>query len=558
MSLTDLDGKLAAAFAAAGLPGEGVRAVPATLEGFDLQCNGVMAAAKRAGQKPQEAAEAVAQHLRADGAFETVEVTGPGFLNLRIADTTISAMATAMMGARLVPIVPESERETIYLDFGGPNVAKPLHVGHLRSLVIGESIRRILRDIGHSVISDIHLGDWGLQMGMLVAHVEEAHPGVSPDDLPLTAADLERLYPEAAAACRDDPGRMERARQATVRLQAGEPYARAVWARLRAISLADQMRDIASLGAHFDLLLGESDADPHIPRLLDELRGMGLLVESEGAEVIEIAQPGDKKPMPPLLVRKSDGAALYATTDLATLDLRTRMDADRVVYVVDQRQSLHFEQVFRAARRMGMEARLDHVGFGTVNGPDSKPFKTREGGVARLSTLLDEAIAVAASRLSSDDPKLARTIGIGAVKFADLSSHRLTGYVFDPARFVSFEGRTGPYIQYAAVRSRGILRKSAEIGDAIRVGTPEERALALECLRFPARVQAAADGYAPNEIADYLFGLAQAFSRFYTENPVLNAEDPEVRKARMVLCLLTARILDRGLFLLGIDVPERM
>ncbi len=570
-SLTRLvDDLLADAFTACGLPTGTARAARATRpELADLQCNGAMALAKALGRNPRDIAAELAARLRDRPELAEVSVAGSGFLNLRLSDGFLSGCATSQAGSHALGIV-QLPPDTVMLDFGGPNVAKPLHVGHLRALLIGESLRRILDAQGVRTISDIHLGDWGLQMGMLISEIRGRWPGLSPDALPpLGMDDLQRLYPEAAAACRADPARMEEARAATAALQSGEPGAHALWRSLREVSLTAQRRDIELLGAHFDLLLGESDVQALIPPMIADLRARGVAVESEGALVVEVAEPDEARPMPPLLLAKSDGAALYATTDLATIVARRRdQDPSRILYVVDQRQALHFEQVFRAARKGGLSGGIElvHVGFGTVNGPDGKPYRTRDGGVAQLSDLLGEAVEKARERLADTDPaldreQLARLVGLAAVKFADLSSFRTSGYVFDAERLVSFEGRTGPYVQYACVRIGSILARAEAQGarpGPIYAAAAAERALVLECARLPDVVASASRNLAPNEIADYVFSLAQAFSRFYTDCPVLAAATDAGRASRLALCGLAQAVLAKGLWLLGIDVPERM
>ncbi len=588
---------LEAAFRACGLPTEGARAVRATRpELGDMQCNGAMPLAKILKRQPREIALEVAAKLGESGAFDAVEVAGVGFINLRLSAAMLARYAQFQLADADAGIVRETPQR-VMLDFGGPNVAKPLHVGHLRSLVIGESLRRILAAQGHETIADVHLGDWGLQMGMLIAEIRRSHPDLpnaADGTLALGMQDLQRLYPQAAAACKADPERMAEARELTSALQAGDPACLAMWRALRAISLQAQMRDVAALDVHFDLLLGESDVQPLIAGMIADLRARGVAVESEGAIVVEVADENDAQPMPPLLLAKSDGAALYATTDLATILERMQTYAPaRIIYVVDQRQALHFEQVFRAARRAGFVpgVELVHAGFGTVNGPDGKPYKTREGGVAQLADLLSGAIEKAHERLgeigatgraagadgaaaaalpeaapgaapeAGERDALARLVGIAAVKFADLSSYRTSGYIFDAERMVSFEGRTGPYIQYACVRIGSMLARAAAEGAAVGAITPQaaaERALLLECARFHEVVASAAHNLAPNEIADYLFGLAQTFSRFYGECPVLKAESEALRASRLAISALARRVLAQGLYLLGIAVPERM
>lgn len=580
-----IDAILRDAFQVLHLPVSHARAAPCSRpELADFQCNGAMPAAKATGRLPREIAETVAEHLGTHAAFAEVSVAGPGFINMRLAPSLLAEVAAELLSDTHQGIEDAGQGRLAVIDFGGPNVAKPLHVGHLRSLVIGESLRRLLHAQGWRVMADAHLGDWGLQMGMLTSTLRLRAPhlpwfiagfgGPWPDTAPVTLSELERLYPQAASACRDDPERMAQARADTAALQAGDPGLLALWRSLRTLSLHAQQSDFASLGVHFDLLLGESDAQSIIPAMIEDLRTRGVARESDGALVIDVARPDDRHDVPPLLLSKQDGAALYATTDLATLMSRIQqMQAARVIYVVDQRQALHFEQVFRAAEKAGLShgVQLQHVGFGTVNGPDGKPYKTRQGGVARLVDLLDEATAKAAERITqsghgagfSEEEKhqLARKVGVAAVKFADLSGDRRSGYVFDPDRLVSFEGRTGPYLQYACVRIQSIQRKAKEQG--VHMGLPmpaarTERELLLACLAFPDTVAEAVQQLQPGVLAEYAFELAQRFSRFYAECPVLAAERAEQRETRLAICQLTGLLLARSLDLLGIDVPGRM
>lgn len=580
-----VDTILRVAFAALNLPPEFARAVVSSRPDLaDLQCNGAMPAAKSVGGNPRATAENVKNLISHRSEFADVSVAGPGFLNIRLSAEFLAQAAAAMAQEEHLGITDEGGGRLAIIDFGGPNVAKPLHVGHLRSLVIGESLRRILTAQGWRVIADAHLGDWGLQMGMLTSEIRRRLPsgpwfnagysGPWPATAPVTVDELDLLYPEAAAACAADPGRMAAARADTAALQAGHVGLTALWKVLRALSLEAQDQDFASLGVRFDLLNGESDVQSLIGPLVEDLTARGLAVEDDGAVVLPIAEAADRKDMPPLLLAKRDGAALYATTDLATLaDRVRRLGAERVLYVVDQRQALHFEQVFRAARKAGLsgDAELRHVGFGTVNGPDGKPYKTRQGGVARLADLIDEAVAKADLRVAETGygagleeaarRDLARKVGIAAVKFADLAGDRLSGYVFDPERLVSFEGRTGPYLQYACVRIRSIIAKAAERGEEAGAFAPVARVemdLLLACLGFPAAVAEAARQMQPGVLAEYAFTLAQAFSRFYAECPVLGAEHASERASRLTMCRLAGRVLERSLTLLGIEVPDRM
>lgn len=565
-----VDEMLANAFSACGLPTETARATRSTLpELADLQCNGAMPLAKSLKRNPRELAAEIAEKLKDQPAFKEVSVAGPGFLNLRLSDEFLSQCAAAQAASPDLGIV-QLPADTVVLDYGGPNVAKPLHVGHLRALVIGESLRRINAAQGLHTVSDIHLGDWGLQMGQLISEIRLRWPDLGPGETPdLTMDDLQRLYPEAAAACKADPARMELARAATAALQAGDPDATAIWQKLRDISLTAQRVDIDLLDTHFDLFLGESDVQPLIPGMIADMRAKGVAVESEGALIVDVATPGDNKPMPPLLLQKRDGAALYATTDLATIVARVRdQDPKRIVYVVDQRQELHFRQVFKAAERgdLAPGVELIHAGFGTVNGADGKPYKTRDGGVALLKDLIGEAIEKAGERLVNEDPtldriELAKLVGVAALKFADLSSYRISGYIYDADRMVSFEGKTGPYVQYACVRIGSILANAEAKGYAagtLQVAAAAERALVLDCARLPEVVASAGRNNAPNEVADYVFSVAQAFSRFYTDCPVLAADTEAERASRLALCGLARAVLAKGLWLLGIAVPERM
>ena len=573
------------AFAAEGLPAElGVVKPSDRPDLAQFQCNGALPAAKQAKTNPRALATKIVERLKTNPIFAKVEIAGPGFINLDLTDDALAARAdTVSKDVRLG--APETGTgKTMVIDYGGPNVAKPMHVGHLRSAIIGDSLKRLFRANGWTVIGDVHLGDWGLQMGQLISEVElrglapiyfdAAFTGPYPDVSPVTMEDLEVLYPAASAACKADPARLELARKATAELQAGRPGYMALWKHFFAVSEKGLKREYASLGVEFDLWNGEASVDPLIPPMIEDLKARGFAEESEGALVIQVAEPDDKKEMPPLILLKSDGAALYGTTDLATIVDRVKAcDPDFVLYVVDQRQHGHFEQVFRAAKKTGLngKADLEHAGFGTMNGPDGKPFKTRAGGVMKLYDLIamttDEAkkriaeAGLGAGYPAEEQEDIAQKVGIAALKFADLSNWRLTDYIFDLDRFTKFEGKTGPYLQYAAVRIRSILRKAEEQGFAL--GTPvvrsaEERALVLKILGLPDAMEAAEEKRAPNFICEYVFELAQAFSRFYAEHHILSETDEGLRAARLGLCALTLAVLTKALDLLGIDVPNRM
>ena len=469
------------------------------------------------------------------------------------------------------------------IDFGGPNIAKPMAVHHLRSSIIGDCLQRLYRANGWHVVSDVHLGDWGLQMGQLITEIELEGTapvyfdpnivGPYPDEAPVTMDSLETLYPRASAACKADPARLEAARRATVDLQAGRPGYRALWRHFVKVTEVGLMREFGSLGVRFDLWNGESSVDALIPPMIADLKARGLAVESEGALVVPVARDDDKKPMPPLILVKSEGGVLYGTTDLATVIERVReQDPALILYVVDHRQHGHFEQVFRAAALAGFagKAELEHVGYGTMNGPDGKPFKTRAGGAMKLHDLIAMATAEAEKRLAeqgigtdysaAERAEIALKVGIATIKFADLSHQRTTDYIFDLERFSTFEGKTGPYLQYAAVRIQSILRKAGDIkpGSDTILHSPEERALALQLLALTDAMAAAEDKRAPNILCDYAFELAQRFSRFYAAHHILSETDAGLKAARLGLCGLVLAVMTKVLGLLGIEVPERM
>lgn len=587
MSLTDeLSAIAGAAFADAGLD-KGLGRVRAA-DRPDLaqfQCNGALAAAKAVKANPRELAEKVAGRLRRNPIFQDISVAGPGFLNFTLTDAFLSERVTAIVDDPRTGAERRPRSEKIVLDYGGPNVAKPLHVGHLRSAIIGESLKRIMRFAGDEVIADIHLGDWGLPMGQLIAELARERPdlpyfdenpaAVYPAEPPFKLADLERLYPQASAACKADPARAEEARRATADLQNGRPGYLALWRQFIRVSRAAIESEYADLGVTFDWWKGESDVAGLIDEMASDLRRQGIVEESDGAEIIRVSLEDDRKEIPPLILFKSDGSVLYGTTDLATiLDRKRLSDPDRILYVVDQRQALHFEQVFRAAEAAGIfpRARLEHLGFGTMNGKDGKPFKTREGGVLRLRDLIDMVVARARERLSEsgfaesfsgdevDD--IARKIGVGALKFADLSNPRASDYIFDIDRFTAFEGKTGPYLQYASVRVRSVMRRAAAAGAGtpgkIALAAPEERDLALALLAFDDALSAAYEKRMPNFLCEHAFRLAQTFSKFYAACRVIDEADTAIRASRLGLVSATGGQLDCALALLGVEPPERM
>jgi arginyl-tRNA synthetase len=582
--MTSLSGELSRivgrAFAAEGLAEDLGRVAASDRPDLaQFQCNGALAAAKATKSNPRAVAEKIAARLKAEAIFAKVEIAGPGFLNLDLSDAALEARVAALdakAGAGT------GNGRTVVIDFGGPNIAKPMHVGHLRSSIIGDCLQRLYRANGWMVVSDVHLGDWGLQMGQLISQIERDGTapvyfdvnviGPYPEESPVSMDDLETLYPRASAACKADPARLEAARRATVDLQAGRPGYRALWKHFVSVSERGLAREFGALGVKFDLWNGESSVDALIPPMIEDLKARGLAQISEGALVVPVARDDDKKPLPPLILVKSEGGVLYGTTDLATIIERVRaFDPALILYVVDHRQHGHFEQVFRAAQKAGLSghAELEHVGYGTMNGPDGKPFKTRAGGVMKLHDLIGMATAEAQKRLAeqnigADYPaderaEIARQVGIAAIKFADLSHMRTTDYVFDLERFSTFEGKTGPYLQYAAVRIQSLLRRAegaAHAPPAIR--SPEERRLVLQLLSLPDVLAAAEDKRAPNMLCEYAFALAQDFSRFYGAHHILSESDAAVKATRLGLCALVLAVLTQVLCVLGLEVPVRM
>jgi arginyl-tRNA synthetase len=583
--LDTLSGHVGAAFAALDLPAEyGVVTESAKRESAPYQCNGAMAAARTARQAPRAVADAIALHLKTSAPELGVEVAGPGFLNLTPPSQTYSARAGELVGdARAgAGLAPASAR--MMIDFGGPNVAKPMHVGHLRSSVLGDSLQRLMRFRGHEVVSDIHLGDWGLQMGHLVTELQDEQPdlvyfdadftGPYPDAPPVTIADLARLYPQASAKAKDDPERNARSRTATAELQAGRPGYRALLAHFIAVSIEALKEDFDALGVHFDLWKGESDVNDLVPDLVTDLKARGVAEESDGAWIVRVAEGGDKKELAPLILVSRTGAALYATTDLATiLDRRRRQDPDLILYVVDLGQSDHFEQVFRAAVKAGLAEAggLEHVKFGTVNGADGKRLRTRSGGTFRLADLISQANDRARARLeeaglgvtlpAEEFAHVARCVANAAIKFSDLQNVRTTNYIFDLDRFVSFEGKTGPYLLYQAVRIKSLLRKAQAEGvepGPVAISHEAEAGLVRRLDAFDAALARAEAGRAPNVICEHTYNLAQAFSSFYAACPILPEKDEAVRSSRLALARLTLRQLELALGLIGLDIPERM
>jgi len=543
----------------------------------DFQCNGVMRAAKIMCRKPREIAEEIADHLRKIDVFASVSVDGPGFINLTLTDNYIYQVLKGYQPDN----IKDTERQKIIVDYGGPNVAKPLHVGHLRSAIIGEAIKRIARSLGHDVVGDIHIGDWGTPMGMLMAYLADAQPDWpyfssnfqvinEQVKLPISAQDLNDLYPKAAKRFKEEPDFADRAREATAKLQAGHAGYRALWNQFVSLSIETIKQDFKVLDVDFDLWLGESDADPFVKNIVEDFINRGIARESEGAIIVDVAKEDDKYEIPPLILRKKDGAATYAATDLATIFMRAREKPDRILYVVDQRQHLHFLQVFRAAERAGLipENVLEHIGFGTMNGKDGKPFKTREGGVMRLGDLIQNSRDLALKEagftnetMSDSVQGMTDKIAIAAIKFGDLSNPRTSDYTFDPDQFIRFEGKTGPYIQYASVRVRSIMEKADvyEVSSNIDVFYDRsERALALAILAYPEALYSAFNKRMPSDVCDYVYMLAREFSSFYKQCPVLGETDMNKRALRLLLSEKTLTTINNAFGCLAIPLPERM
>jgi arginyl-tRNA synthetase len=584
-----------AAFAAAGLPAElGRVTVSDRPDLADFQCNGALAAAKQAKRNPREVAAQVVAAISGNPLLASVEIAGPGFINIRVTDAALAERANAIAADDRAGAESLQAPRKVLVDYGGPNVAKEMHVGHLRASIIGESLKRLFRFRGDQVLGDAHFGDWGLQMGLLIIAIldeqpeiaaalaqAEANPGEAAEQAlravlaaRVTLADFDRLYPAAAARNKSDEAYRDRARKATAELQAGRFGYRAMWRYFSEITRVALERDFHALGVDFDEWRGESDVDPLIEPMVAELKDKGLLHLDQGAWIVRVARNDDKRDVPPLIVVSSEGSAMYGTTDLATiLDRRAYFGPGLILYVVDQRQADHFEVVFRAAYLAGYaeEGSLEHIGFGTMNGPDGKPFKTREGGILKLRDLIELITGKARERLHEahlgeeltpdEFEATALKVAVAALKFADLSNYRGTSYVFDLDRFSSFEGKTGPYLLYQAVRVKSLMRRAADEGASagtIAIGEPAERDLALALDAFETALGDAYDRRAPNPIAEHAYKLAQAFARFYHDCPVLAAADSATRASRLALAGATLKQLELALDLLGIAVPERM
>ena len=545
----------------------------------EYQCNGALAAAKQYHRAPIQIAQAVVGKLNAED-YSLVEAVNPGFINLKLSGHFLKEYLEAMRTAPKFGVTQIGAGKTIVVDYGGANVAKPLHIGHLRPAIIGESLKRLYRYLGYNAIGDVHLGDWGLQMGLIIAELSERQPelpyfdpdftGEYPKEAPFTVSDLEEIYPTASAK-KADPAFSRKAHQATLELQQGRRGYRALWRHIMNVSVADLKKNYDKLDVHFEKWLGESDADPYIPAMVEDMKKRGVAVLSEGAWVIPVAQPGDKKEMPPCILVKSDGSSIYATTDLATLVQRMRdWHPDKVLYVTDKRQNLHFEHVFRAARKAGIvpdTTELEHVGFGTMNGKDGKPFKTRDGGVLRLETLISDMTDFVRAKVVENrivepeevEPTTAK-IAMAALKYGDLSNQPTKDYNFDMERFAAFEGNTGPYILYTIVRIKSILSRYGE-WENLPIQEPANdyaKELMLAITKFSPALDSALKTSSPNLICAYIYELSGCVNKFYHETPILKEPDENVKAGHIALIGLAKNILEASIDLLGFSAPEKM
>ena len=551
----------------------------------EYQCNGAMAGAKKYHKAPIMIAEEVVAKITGDGSIREAEAVKPGFINLKTNPDYIAGYLNEMAKDDKFGVEEEKNPKTILIDYGGPNVAKPLHVGHLRSAIIGESIKRITRFMGNRVTGDIHLGDWGYQMGLIITELRKRQPnlpyfddaftGEYPEEPPFTIGDLEEIYPAASAYAKEHEDYREEALEATFQLQNGKRGYRAIWNHIMNVSVADLKKNYANLNVEFDLWKGEADAQKYIPDMVQRLKDEGYAHLDEGALVVDVKEETDTKEIPPCMILKSDGAALYDTTDLATLVEREELyHPDEVIYVVDKRQELHFIQVFRCAKKTGIvreDTKLTFLGFGTMNGKDGKPFKTREGGVMRLEHLIKDITDKMYEKINDnrtvaeeEAEKTAKIVGMSAIKYGDLSNQAAKDYIFDVDRFTSFEGNTGPYILYTIVRIKSILNKYKENGNTLDdtrilgAGSESEKALMLEAAKFGSVMETAYQELAPHKICAYIYDLANAFNRFYHETKILAEEDKAKQKSYIGLLKLTRDILNTCIDLLGFEAPERM
>ena len=551
----------------------------------EYQCNGAMAGAKAYKKAPFMIADDVVGNLADSKVFSMKEMVKPGFINLKVSEEFLADYLKEMEKDEKLGADTAKEPKTIVIDYGGPNVAKPLHVGHLRSAIIGESIKRIGRFVGHKVIGDVHLGDWGLQMGLIITELKHRQPelvyfddsytGEYPAEAPFTISELEEIYPCASGKSKEDEAYRQEALEATHLLQQGKPGYMALWNHIMSVSVTDLKRNYANLNVSFDLWKKESDAQPYIPDMVEMMKEKGFAYEDQGALVVDVKAETDTKEIPPCMLLKSDGASLYTTTDLATIVERMKLfQPDEILYVVDKRQELHFIQVFRCARKTGLvkeDTRLSFLGFGTMNGKDGKPFKTREGGVMRLENLIadiDEEmftkIVENRSVRDKDARDTAKIVGLAAIKYGDLSNQATKDYIFDVDRFTSFEGNTGPYILYTIVRIKSILNRYVEAGGNLEAGeilpasNSSEKNLMLQLSGFGSMIESAFEEKAPHKICAYIYEVSNAFNSFYHETKILSEENQTQKESYIRLLQLTKKVLETSIDLLGFEAPDKM
>lgn len=549
------------------------------------QCNGALAAAKEYHKAPIQMANEVVEFLKDSESFKEIAAQAPGFINMSVSDRFLADYINKMAASETLGLDKAENPETIVIDYGGANVAKPLHVGHLRSAVIGESIKRTARYLGHKVIGDVHLGDWGLQIGLIITELKQRKPelvyfdesfeGEYPTEPPFTMSDLEEIYPYASGYSKEHPEYKEEAQTATAELQSGRKGYLALWQHIINVSVADLKKIYTKLNVEFDLWKKESDAQPYIPQMVQDMKDGGYAHIDQGALVVDVKEETDTKEIPPCMILKSNGATLYNTTDLATIVERRRLfDPDEIIYVVDKRQSLYFEQVFRCARKtkiIGEDVKLEFVGFGTMNGKDGKPFKTRDGGVLRLEKLLEDVNEQVLDKMKDRDmdkdmiDDAAAKISLAAIKYGDLSNQASKDYIFDVDRFTSFEGNTGPYILYTIVRTKSLLAKvkaqniTVDEKSAIEpADSKSETDVMLALTKWSETVNAAFEEHAPHKICQFVYELSDTFNKFYHENKIVTNENEKQRDSYIKLSALVGKVLETAIDLLGLEAPERM
>lgn len=553
------------------------------------QCNGAMAAAKEYKKAPIQIAGDVLKFLNEDSSFEKIEAVNPGFINITVSGQLLADLAGKMMTEEKFGLERQEVPKKVVIDYGGPNVAKPLHVGHLRPAIIGEAIKRIYRYMGDDILGDVHLGDWGLQIGLVITELKRRQPelpyfdkdfsGEYPEEAPFTISDLAELYPCASAHSKEDEEYLKEAQEETAKFQEGDRGSCALWNHILNISIPDLKKNYEKLCVEFDLWKKESDVQPYIPDMVEKMKADGIAYESEGALVVDVTEESDKKELPPCIIVKSNGATLYATTDLATIVEREKLFApDEIIYVADKRQNMHFTQVFRTAKKAGLAKKgteLVFIGNGTMNGKDGKPFRTRDGGVLSLRALREEVNEEVYKKIKenrdyeeSEAREIAEKVGLAALKYGDLSNQASKDYIFDIERFTSFEGNTGPYILYTIVRIKSLLTKYVQAGgqiseqgeaDCLRAPENEsETNLYLVLGKFSDAIEAAYSERAPHKICQFIYELSESFNRFYHENQILSNKEEEKKTSYIQLLILVKNVLEQCIDLIGLSAPERM